>query len=287
MSRYKLDGHTPHSPRMATDTHINRQVQIVGGWESTSKTKLLTLCERLQKVRSKHVVDVYDVVDLSGGYGLVLEYLPTPENLGQITNSADRTLKLKTSLATVTAVYDLHKAGVSHGHINATCWGRDDEGILNLTGFTKAASIDDAPQHAKDFVAIKNLITSMTINPILRTRLESSPDIVTLHKLIHSELLRDQHRAMIVIAGKVVVLDRTNRMLTLTHPGGIAHVVIEYTGTEFIARDVKGEVLLNNQRALEGQVLEGACVIALGDPHRKFSERYHLSWEQSAPEWVQ
>lgn len=286
-ARYTLESPLSPTTWLARDQHIDRPVCIVLDWTRAEGTSLKRLCEGLQNVRSRNVIDIYDICDANGRLGLVCEH---PPNSGIVASVADQKSKLQTGFARANSICDLHRQQISHGSISDTCWSRDEENIMNLHGFSGSSRVGDATQQQQDLADVKGLLLSIHWMPSiigLKKRITEAGSAQTLMDVMASELLRDQHRALVMLAGSATVLDRTNRSIALTHPLGIATLTITYTGTHFVAEQVSGEVLVNNRPMEAQQMLPGACVIALGLAHRSFRERYSISWEQSSPEIVQ
>lgn len=268
------------------DTRMDRAACLVLDWQVNELESLQQLCQRLQQVHSPNVVDVYDLLGFQGKYGLLCEHPPGPAL------AMENTLNpwLKTSFAMANALDELHKQQLTHGNILQSSWSRDEEGILNLQSFSSLSQLNAPEKQQKDVAAVKGLINTIrgvAVPTLLYDAIQKAHSAEALRDLLAGELLRDQHRGQLILAGKVTVLDRSNRSFALTHPLGFAALTITYTGTRFEASKVSGEVLVNNVPLQPQQALPGACVLALGSKERRFNERYFLSWEQSSPEIVQ
>ncbi|MFM7201738.1 MAG: hypothetical protein ACKO6N_13190, partial [Myxococcota bacterium] len=219
-------------------------------------------------------------------YGLLCEY---PAGATLQTDLEPKSA-LKTSYAMANAIADLQRSGLSHGRIERTSWTRDEEGILNLHGFSRLSRLGDHMAQQKDLADVQGLIQAhleYTTLTNLKNAVGAATDAQGLRELLANELLREQHRAQLNRSGEMTVLDRFNRSVTLTHPLGFAQLTLSYSGTYFVARQVSGEVFMNNKPLQNEQPLLRACVITLGAKERKFHERYAMSWEQSSPEIIQ
>ena len=98
-------------------------------------------------------------------------------------------------------------------------------------------------------------------------------------------LLQGQHRALFVnVEGRTYELDATNQTVRLKGTHGT--LVVRYDGFEFRADSLSGEVWVNNANIAMGEILPNGCVIALGGPARRASDRVFVTMDVSHPEVV-
>lgn len=97
-------------------------------------------------------------------------------------------------------------------------------------------------------------------------------------ELLEKQLLKDKHRATVVLNGVVHILDNNNRRITLN--ASIGSLTIEYNGLEFIVAQVTGAVFINNTQVRVGNVVPGCCVLTFGTS----SGRTFVTFDVSNPE---
>ncbi len=89
----------------------------------------------LFKMRSKHVVQVYDVISDSAGIGILQEFIDGDDLFSDllIPKSADEYLKMIWQIAA--GISDIHQAGLIHRDIKPNNMKVDHEGILKIFDF--------------------------------------------------------------------------------------------------------------------------------------------------------
>jgi len=102
---------------------------------------------------------------------------------------------------------------------------------------------------------------------------------------VEGVLLRDRHRARIVIGGKVSEIDSAHRTAkpTISSAGKpIAQLEIYYDGNSFVIQSVIGSVLINNMSLAVGDTLPKSCVVAF----KGGSNFYYATFDVSNPEYM-
>lgn len=124
----------------------------------------------------------------------------------------------------------------------------------------------------------------------LQQCLETSPaDRPTMSEVLNAierVLLRDQHRARVVIGGKVNELHGGKRTATPTiSSAGVvrAQLGIEYDGNDFIIRSIFGNVYANNRPLSVGSKLPPSCVLAFNTTGGNY---YFATFDISNPEYM-
>jgi eukaryotic-like serine/threonine-protein kinase len=107
----------------------------------------------------------------------------------------------------------------------------------------------------------------LSISPLQR------PSSAALRDALATELVRDKHRAVIIINNTRFVLDRNSKPARI---GGTTNYLdVEYTGDGFYVLKVGGNVYVNNTAIPPGYELTGAMVITFGvvalGPNRTFA----------------
>lgn len=118
------------------DTNLERNVAIKSIRDTTQVARLTDEINALMQLRSKHVVQVYDVVPPSNDvFGIVLEHIngcdlvEIPPEL----KSPDMLLKLLWQIAS--GIADIHRAGLIHRDIKPNNMKIDQEGVLKIFDF--------------------------------------------------------------------------------------------------------------------------------------------------------
>ena len=117
------------------------------------------------------------------------------------------------------------------------------------------------------------------IHACLATDPSKRPRALDVQALLARHLLRDQHRALVVMNGQAHLLDRNNRKIIL-NAGAVGSLTIEYDGLDFKVSSASGAVYFNNTPAQSGGVVPGCCVITFGDG----SNRRFVTFDVSNPE---
>ena len=120
------------------DTHLDRSVVIKRLQSNHDARRLLDEQKALLKLRSKHVVQMYDLVELppprSGSQGIVLEYISGSElQCAGYSPGGNDYLKILWQIAC--GVRDIHKAGVIHRDLKPNNMRIDSEGTVKIFDF--------------------------------------------------------------------------------------------------------------------------------------------------------
>ena len=121
---------------VCTDAHLERKVLIKALKATTDKRRLLDELAALQSIRSKHVVQIYDVVyDSAGEIGAIVEeFLPGADLRGAPRpGSAQEFLKLVYQIAE--GIADIHAHNRVHRDIKPINMKFDAEGCLKIFDF--------------------------------------------------------------------------------------------------------------------------------------------------------
>ncbi|ATB28617.1 protein kinase [Melittangium boletus DSM 14713] len=315
-TRYSIKNSSADGSQRANDSHLNRDIVLKPWWPATERDHLRALIATLANIQSKHVADVYDLIDMSGGIVAVVEEHLEGKSLSEWeagTPSGEPEV-LRVLLQMVGAVKALHSYQLSPPSLNTANWRFDAEGLLNLSLFCPPTSGQTRPgepikltedsaaadllalaQHARRF-AVQHLSKHgseppVLTDPVLQHLLNGAPTATStaamFYQRLNAYLLRDQHRAVVIYRNRSAELNSTRRTLKLTHPTpSIAETTIHYDGTGFAVIASTGEVYLNNIRVVAPTPMPGSCVLTLGAPIRSWSERHFITFDASHPEVV-
>ncbi|MGE3510232.1 MAG: serine/threonine-protein kinase [Vicinamibacterales bacterium] len=130
------------------DTSLDRQVAVKFLNKGEQHRRLLDELAALQKIRSKHVVEIFDVMYIENGtrMGIVEEFVrgdTLKSQLGRV--SGDAFVRLLYQLAT--GVSDIHAVDIVHRDIKPSNLLVDHEGILKIVDFNLARTVDEAKTH--------------------------------------------------------------------------------------------------------------------------------------------
>ena len=132
-----------------TDTNLDRRVAIKYLSVDGEHRRILDELEALQRIRSKHVVQIYDVVYERDGtlMGIVEEYVTgdsLEEHLGGL--SPDESfVKLVYQIAS--GIADIHDVNVIHRDVKPANMKIDNEEILKIIDFNLARDVKDGKTH--------------------------------------------------------------------------------------------------------------------------------------------
>lgn len=121
---------------LCRDQHLDRDVIIKSLSPGTDKRRLLDEIAALQVIRSKHVVQIYDVVsDKSGDItAIVEEYLPGNDLTTIATPTTEKDF-LKLAYPIAEGIADIHRHGRVHRDIKRQNMKFDAEGCLKIFDF--------------------------------------------------------------------------------------------------------------------------------------------------------
>lgn len=329
------------------DEHLDRPVLIKRLQSGVNESRLLDEIAALTAIRSKHVVEIFDVLRDRGGHiiGIVEDYISGPDLNSQLPiKAADEFLRVTYAIAC--GISDIHEKGRVHRDIKPSNMKFDNEGCLKIFDFGLSRSDDLdaktvgtvgtigylAPElcvadeeeiafsqpvdvYAFGATALKMMRGTLPsqlrrtppilpctdadfnnsllnlpkrIADLLNACLDADPDQRPTMSLVRDEiaahLLRDKHRATLVLGNSVHVLDATNRTARIG-AGSLGSIDIRYDGLQFLVVAISGDVTINNSALRLNQALPGACVVTLGDPSLLWNRRY-ITVDISHPEVV-
>lgn len=320
------------------DLHLQRKVVIKYLQYGVGSRRLLDEQKALSNLRSKHVVQLYDLVNIPGvgsdNPAIVLEFIDG-EDL-QVGSYSINQEYLGIIWQISCGLSDIHSQGIVHRDIKPNNIKIDNEGIVKILDFglsrndseaeTKSiigtpifmapelwgnktiafdSSIDvyafgvtclallnenppsrlkqNPPRRpswtvfSKSFVGFPEEIIDM----IYRCLAEDSHDRPTMQEiqvLLQKHLLKDRHRAVVVLNGTPNILDRKNRRMSLT--ASVGNITIDYDGLIFTVTTVAGSVYMNNKAISAGTIIPGSCVLTFGDS----SSQVFVTFDVSNPE---
>lgn len=320
------------------DEHLQRKVVLKHLQPGVETRRLLDEQKALSKVRSKHVVQLYDIVTINKAGtqypALILEYIDG-ETL-TIGNYSANIGYLKLIWQISCGLADIHKHDIIHRDIKPGNIKIDSEGVVKILDFGLSRNHHDAqtrsiigtpifmaPELWSDQtiefdssidvyafgvtchallskIPFSNLAARPPVQPslvefsvafaslpqevskilhrCLATDKVSRPTMQEISELIKKQLLKNKHRATVVLNGVVHQLDNNNRKITLN--ATIGKLTIEYNGLEFIVAQVTGDVYINNTSVLAGNIVPGCCVLTFGNG----SGRTFVTFDVSNPE---
>ena len=107
------------------------------------------------------------------------------------------------------------------------------------------------------------------------------PSMETVEKAFARQLLKDRHRALMVIGGKTYYLNADSRQIKV-NGGASVGMQIHYDGFDFVVTAVTGKVTFNNKTVKVGDVVPGCCVITFYDNQN----RVFVTFDVSTPEFM-
>jgi serine/threonine-protein kinase len=133
---------------LCKDTYLQREVVVKFIQDGVPSSFMDVEIKNLQSIRSKHVVEIYDLVKVPGikGTGLVQEYLPGNDLTKLVPDAAnaktflakDAYLKLVYQIAS--GLNDIHQANVIHRDIKLNNMKLSTEGVVTIFDFGIAKS---------------------------------------------------------------------------------------------------------------------------------------------------
>jgi len=323
------------------DLHLDRDVVMKTLHDGVDINRLIDEQRALAKLRSKHVVQLYDIVTIpSAGKSypaIIIEFIDG-ENLSIGTCSVDEQY-FHTIWQIACGLADIHAAGIVHRDIKPSNIRRDKEGIIKILDFGLSRSNEDALTHSvigtpifmapelwkNNAISFNSAIDvyafsitcltllSKTIPPSLTNRPPTQPSWnnflsyfsnapIDIIKLLYQSLdsdpstrpnineicnalarhiLKDRHRATVIMDGKIHTLDCNNRKITLN--ANIGSLVINYDGLDFKVTSASGSVFINNSNALVGQSVPGCCVLTFGTGNNRRFVTFDISNPEVMP----
>jgi len=323
------------------DNHLDREVVIKVLKPGHGVERLIDEQKALVKLRSKHVVQLLDVLVLvetkAQEICLVLEFIDG-KDLAERQFLPDEEY-LRTLWQIASGLTDIHAAEVIHRDIKPNNMRLDREGVVKILDFGLAREVgkDDktrsiigtlgymAPElRGDETISFSPAVDVYSFGVSALTLLDRDlpeaiarqwpkslsdgaiaahvpelqheiadvieaclahdhtqrPKMCEVRDVLAQFLVRDRHRARMIMGNTVYELHSGNRNVKLKSAIGMLHV--HYDGLGFRVRDINGEVFVNNGPALKGQEMPPACVITFGSPER--TSRAFLTFDVSNPE---
>jgi eukaryotic-like serine/threonine-protein kinase len=126
------------------DSYLDRDVAIKFVEPGSSTDELIKEVQALSAIRSKHVVQLYDVLTDHRGtsVGIVLEYVPGNDLTSF--QSSDSTTVLRLLYQVACGIADIHAAGLIHRDVKPKNGKFDADGIVKLFDFALSCAIEEA-----------------------------------------------------------------------------------------------------------------------------------------------
>lgn len=325
------------------DTVLDRPVAIKVMPGSADRRRIRDELGALLKMRSKHVVQVYDVLRIGkDDLAIVQEFIDGKDLFDESVapRTAAEYLRLVWQIAS--GIADIHCLDVIHRDIKPSNMKIDPEGVVKIFDFglardegplastvgfvgtpgfaapelyahraTFTAAVDtyafgitalflglrDLPAELKrrppiyssaDYFATLPFKLAdevmKALNSCLKPDSVDRPLMRNVRDVLAKHILHNRHKALVVFNGRASYLDATNRSVRLRLPS-MGEVEICYDGFCFMVQSVNGDVFVNNRRVAVGDVLPGACVVALGAAEQT-NKRKYITFDLSHPEIV-
>lgn len=121
---------------LCLDTHLDRKVIIKKINDTSDLSRLLNEIEAFQKVRSKHAVQIYDVIPMGNNdFALVEEFLPGLDLFDYQIDREDTEQLFKILYQLSCGIADIHNCGIVHRDFTPANVKFDVEDILKLFDF--------------------------------------------------------------------------------------------------------------------------------------------------------
>lgn len=325
--------------RCFNDTHLKRKVVIKYLQPGVDANRLLDEQKSLLKVRSKHVVQLYDIVKVPMGSAadgvpaIVLEFIEGKSpDIGSY-SIGDEYLKVIWQIASGLA--DIHSHEVIHRDIKPNNIIIDREGVVKIFDFglsrpydrAQTANVIGTPSFmAPELYGCHDIAFDSSVdvyafgatclallsnNPFsevgwrspkipdlegfctifdpdrelgnliyqcVSLEIEKRPSMSFVRDFLAKRLLKNRHRATVVLNGEAHLLDcKNNKIYLSARP---YHLAIGYDGFDFKVLDVSEGVCLNNRFSKIGDIVPSCCVIAFGEGR----ERKFVTFDVSNPE---
>lgn len=343
-NRYKLLDRFDHGGmsevQFCEDLHLQRHVVLKRLQPGIEARRLLDEQKALTKVRSKHVVQLYDIVTIIE-YGIeypaiVLEFIDG-DNL-KIGESSPDLSYLHLIWQIACGLNDIHEHDIIHRDIKPANIKIDREGVVKILDFGLARSNADANTRSiigtpvfmapeqwghqsitfdssidvyayavtclalltdkipisltaqppsrpswDDFSALFVGIPTQIVEILYRCLAARSdrPAMLDVKNLLAKQLLKDRHRATVVLNGVVNTLDCHNKKISLN--AKIGSLTIEYDGIDFKVTQVSGAVYINNTAVFPGAIVPGCCVLTFGDSYPRTFVTFDISNPEVMP----
>ncbi|ABM25034.1 protein kinase [Shewanella sp. W3-18-1] len=150
-SRYELCGNNDTGGMgdilYCKDKHLQRDVIIKLLKGDAEQRRLIDEQKSLIQLRSKHVVQLYDVVNIDNQSGLVLEFIKGEDLKNGLYESNMKGL-IEVLWQVACGLSDIHKAGIIHRDIKPNNIRRDNIGVIKVFDFGLSRKLDSAKTHS-------------------------------------------------------------------------------------------------------------------------------------------
>lgn len=126
------------SVQKVQDTYLDRAVLFKSMQDANNNDQLLNEIQGLSQARSRHVVEIYDVIKSQNGdvQGIIIEYLGGEGYADfHLKAKSDPHLYVKVLYQIGCALRDLHAAGITHRDLKLENMKNSDSGVLKLFDF--------------------------------------------------------------------------------------------------------------------------------------------------------
>lgn len=130
--------------RFCVDQHLDRLVAIKTITDVAEEARLDDEIRALMLLRSKHVVQVFDLVKTEGALGIVLEFIDGDDLLSSEIPYQSLESCLKVLWQVASGISDIHSKGVVHRDIKPNNMKLDAEGVVKIFDFGLSRPFDDA-----------------------------------------------------------------------------------------------------------------------------------------------
>ena len=131
------------------DTNLDRKVAVKFVQPGVEQRRLLHELAALQRVRSKHVVEIFDVAYFNPGNqkGIVQEFIDGEDLSDQMGKLTPDNAFVRVIFQLASGLADIHAVDVVHRDIKPQNVRVDNEGVLKIIDFNLARPNDDAHTH--------------------------------------------------------------------------------------------------------------------------------------------
>ncbi len=127
------------------DNHLDRDVLIKALHKSVDQKRITDEVSALASIRSKHVVEIYDVIrDIDGNVTAIVEELVSGDDLNSKIPFIDLTEFIRALYAISCGLADVHSIGRIHRDIKPNNMKFDGEGCLRIFDFGLSRTEDDS-----------------------------------------------------------------------------------------------------------------------------------------------
>ena len=121
---------------LCIDQHLDRPVLVKTLKAGIDQKRLLDELAALQSIRSKHVVQIYDIIsDKKGNATAIVEEYLSGDDLTAVSTPKDEKQFLRTAYPVAKGIADIHAHGIIHRDIKRQNMKFDSEGCLKIFDF--------------------------------------------------------------------------------------------------------------------------------------------------------